>query len=449
MAAACTLCLAASGAEPPAQFSVLAAGDTGFNASLEPVQAGYGVKLGERIGYAEATAGVQALIDADLNFANLETVITSRNDLRPVPKAFNFRMHPSGLAHLTSLRFNIFSTANNHAMDYGVAGAEETLRHLAAAPPSSVLAAPGLGFGRRAAASAHLVAWDSGQFRRFDPVRDIAPPLLPAALGLDYGAPPRRERPGLVVAISAIGIGGQALPPGEERAGQLSYPDGGDYAETLDRLRAADADFRILSVHYGQEFRTLTDENTVQRFRRQAALAGNADMILGHHHHVPNGVELARGRPIFYGLGNFIHYGTRDLSGNGVCRDYGLMVKAHFTTDASRKPALQAIEAFALKGTHKRVRLHEPAEGARRMDVLNVLAAQFDRPHEGARGVRFQARADGTGLYCAQGAGTLGGRIGALCAGYQGPAYPPEYVQASIRNDCGPRVALLEEAGEE
>jgi hypothetical protein len=430
-------------AEPLREFTVLAVGDTGFNASLERVEADAGRKLGERIPFGEATAGVDALIDGDINFANLETIVTDRNDLDAIPKAFNFRMHPAGFRHLLSRGFNVFSTANNHAMDYGPRGAEETLRHLAAMPPEQLLAFPGLGQGRRAAGSAHVIAWEEGRFRRFDPVRDVAPALLPAAFEMERGLPVSRRTPDFTVAISAIGIGGQSFPPGDARAGQLSFPDGADYVETLDRLRATLADFRILSVHYGVENQTLTDENAVQRFRRQAVLSGVADMIVGHHHHVVNGIELANGKPIFYGLGNFVHFGTRDLSGNSVCRDYGLLAKAHFSLGEGGRATLQAIEAIAVTGTHKRVRPMSPRDGARRMEVLNTLAAQFDRPQERARGVRFQARADGTGLYCAQGAGTLGGRIGKLCGGYSGPIYLADYVQAAIRNDCAPLTAEL------
>jgi hypothetical protein len=430
-------------AEPLREFSVVMVGDTGFNASMERVEQDAGRKLGERITFSEATAGVDALIDGDINFANLETIVTDRNDLDAVPKAFNFRMHPTGFRHLLARGFNVFSTANNHTMDYGPRGAEETLRHLADMPADRLLAWPGAGLGRRAASSAHVVSWDDGRFRRFDPVRDVAPSLIPAAFEIERGVAPERRTPELTVAISAVGIGGQSFPPGEVRAGQLSYPDGGDFVETLDRLRATLADFRILSVHYGIENRTLTDENTVQRFRRQAILSGAADMIVGHHHHVVNGIEIANGQPIFYGLGNFVHFGTRDLAGRGVCRDYGLMAKAHFSVDGDRRVTLQAIEAIALTGTHKRVRPMAAAEGKRRMDVLNTLAAQFDRPQERARGVRFQARADGTGLYCGQGAGTLGGRIGKLCGGFAGPVYPAEYIQASIRNDCASLTAEL------
>lgn len=430
-------------AEPLREFTILAVGDTGFNASLERVEPDAGRKLGERIPFAEATAGVDALIDGDVNFANLETIVTDRNDLDAIPKAFNFRMHPSGFKHLLNRGFNVFSTANNHAMDYGPRGAEETLRHLAGMPPDRLLAWPGLGQGRRDAGSAHQIVWEEGRFRRFDPVRDVAPALIPAAFEMERGLPVARRTPDLTLAISAIGIGGQSFPPGEARAGQLSFPDGADYVETLDRLRATLADFRILSVHYGVENRTLTDENAVQRFRRQAILGGAADMIIGHHHHVVNGIEIAAGKPIFYGMGNFVHFGTRDIGGSGVCRDYGLMAKAHFSVDGERRVTLQAIEAIALTGTHKRVRPMAPKEGARRIEVLNTLASQFDRPQERARGVRFQARPDGTGLYCAQGAGTLGGRIGRLCGGYGGPVYPAEYVQAAIRNECAPLTAEL------
>ena len=52
------------------------------------------------------------------------------------------------------------------------------------------------------------------------------------------------------------------------------------------------------------------------------------DLIVGHHAHVVRGVEFAASL-IFYGLGNFLHLGTANMTSSGICRDYGLMARVH------------------------------------------------------------------------------------------------------------------------
>ena len=78
-------------------------------------------------------------------------MVTDRNDLKPEKKGsgkeapFHFRSHPAALKALIDVGFNLFSLANNHAMDYGDPGAEETLYHLAVANTERAIAFAGLG----------------------------------------------------------------------------------------------------------------------------------------------------------------------------------------------------------------------------------------------------------------------------------------------------------------
>ncbi|WP_107123040.1 CapA family protein [Streptomyces caeruleatus] len=85
-----------------------------------------------------------------------------------------------------------------------------------------------------------------------------------------------------------------------------TVPDEGDMeALREDIARARDqADVVLTSFHWGDFTRpyVLTDHEV--RTARAAIDAG-ADAVLGHHHHLLRGIELHRGRPIFYGLGHF------------------------------------------------------------------------------------------------------------------------------------------------
>jgi poly-gamma-glutamate synthesis protein (capsule biosynthesis protein) len=135
------------------QITLVLAGDTGLNGSFQPVYADFGTKHGRRLAWNEATPLIAREIDGDINFANLETVVTDRNDLTANMKLFGFRTHPGGVRHLMQIGFNVFSTANNHSMDFGLEGARETLRQLDLAGAAHA----GLGRNRAAARAPRLV----------------------------------------------------------------------------------------------------------------------------------------------------------------------------------------------------------------------------------------------------------------------------------------------------
>lgn len=82
-------------------------------------------------------AGVSEVLDrADLTVVNLESAIgTTRG--RPEPKSFTFRAPPSALGALTNAGVDVISMANNHSMDFGDGGLEETRRSPSAARRSS------------------------------------------------------------------------------------------------------------------------------------------------------------------------------------------------------------------------------------------------------------------------------------------------------------------------
>lgn len=62
--------------------------------------------------------------------------------------------------------------------------------------------------------------------------------------------------------------------------------------------------FVIVSVHWGVEYQTRS--NTFQQQLGRAFVDAGADLVLGHHPHVVQEVEIYRNRPIFYSLGNLI-----------------------------------------------------------------------------------------------------------------------------------------------
>lgn len=381
--------------------TIVLAGDTGLNGSFQPVYASHGIKQGARLAWADATVDIAREINGDINFANLETVVTDRNDLTANLKLFGFRTHPSGVKHLMQIGFNVFSTANNHSMDFGLEGARETLRALDGAG----VAHAGLGPNRAAARAPRLMILKGRSFA--------------------FGA------------AGIIGSGYGSPNEGEDRVGHLSYSER-DFAEAAGTLAATAADYRVLSVHYGPEFEVNT--SAADRRRLTGALSQGVDLVAGHHHHVANGVEIVDGKTVFYGLGNFLHWGTQDMSRFDICRDYGLVARVHLGAAPGERLTVRAIEALPVTQMHKTPRVMTGEAGTARIHVLNHLAKRF-----GATGVRFAPQTDGTGLYCAAGAERLGGQVGARCAAGAAVVEPAPELAAKIAAACAKKVVRIVE----
>lgn len=389
------------------EVTIVLTGDVGLNRNNQQVQA-TGVRRGGFQTWEQTTEAIAPEINGDLNFLNVETVVTDRNDLPRDTKGqkgpFNFRMHPNGMRHLVSRGFNMLSLANNHSMDYGVPGLKETLKHVGAIERERLAVATGIGMNREEASR-----------------------------------PRRVNVKGSEIAFASIGIVTNNLArhrAGPDKPGQIAYRFDDDFAEIRKRLTASPADYRILSIHYGLEGRVRTDAKQISEWRRQAALKDGIDMIVGHHAHVVRGVELAGNSLIFYGMGNFLHHGTANMTAKGICRDYGLMARVHLKKANDGKLRVRAVEALPVTDTHYRPRRLTGDKGRARIHALNYLAATLDDDASGARGMRFTPRSDGSGLYCVDGAKNDGGTIGALCRDYR-PAPPvAAALRGSIARSC-------------
>ncbi len=429
------------------RLSIVIGGDLGFGGSGQPPSAAGAPRHGIHIPFDALTAGLKPLLDGDVVFANLETVVSDRPNLTAMDKTFTFRSHPSALRHLVALGLNAVSTANNHAVDYGDAGLNETLLHLQTLRGEGGLQAfPGIGLGRRAALAPHAVRTN-----------------------------------GLSVNIAAIGIGAGSMGQreGNTRPAMASYGAPTDLTEATAALAAAGGDVRLLSVHYGIEMQVRPSSTDEQRLRA-AAIAADAHIVAGHHAHVAAGVQRVDGRFLFYGLGNLLHPGMQDMGRYGVCRDYGLLARVHLNRQLKpsevvvSQPALsqaylseaarpepgrfevRAIEVVTLADMHSAARARSGEDGRTRIAVLNHLAAGLDRPaserpasegpasegpaSEGpgeAIGVRFTPREDGTGLWCAPGAENDAGAIGAMCRQRHAPMASSPDLAHRIASSCG------------
>ncbi|MGI9408388.1 MAG: CapA family protein [Hyphomicrobiaceae bacterium] len=404
-----TMCFPPStaGAEDDVVTIVLT-GDTGFSRNHSPVHPTGVLKYGKRPPFRATLSGIAAEINGNLNFTNIETVVTDRNNLRRDTKGqkgpFNFRTHPNGIRALTATGFNVFSLANNHAMDYGPAGLRETLRHMARIPGAQLKAAAGLGENRDVAGKPHLirVKWSG-------------------------------------IAYAAMGIVTNNLErhrAGKNKPGQMAYRFDADFRETLGRLAATPADFRMLSIHYGVEGKVRADARQIRDWRQAAAIENGINLVVGHHAHVVRAVERAGSSVIFYGLGNFLHHGTANITGKSICKNYGLMARVHLRRDGYGILRTRAVEAIPVTNTHIRTTRLPAAQSRARVHVLNYLASKLPGGGGDVEGMRFRPMADGRGLYCFDGAGNESGSIGTLCRGWT-PAPPiPSSLKRRIAAAC-------------
>lgn len=207
---------------------------------------------------------VAALLAAsDLAVCNLECAVTNCSER--IEKTYNFQAKPPVIAVLKR-HFSAVCLANNHAIDYTKKGFLEELALLEKA------GLPYFGGGHNAQ-----------EARR------------PAIL----------ERNGLRVAF----LGYNNYPPREYEAGAdspgiawLTEPD------VLADIKAArevhHADLVIPFLHWGSEMEPAPDEP--QKILARKLIDAGADAVIGGHPHVTQTVDIYRGRPIVYSLGNFV-----------------------------------------------------------------------------------------------------------------------------------------------
>jgi hypothetical protein len=73
--------------------------------------------------------------------------------------------------------------------------------------------------------------------------------------------------------------------------------------EDIKRLRPR-VDLILVMPHWGKEYIATPESQQVDL--AHAALDAGADLVIGGHAHWPKGIEMYEGKPIFYGVGNFL-----------------------------------------------------------------------------------------------------------------------------------------------
>ncbi|MEA1902446.1 MAG: CapA family protein [Actinomycetota bacterium] len=251
--------------------------------------------------------------DLAARIVNLETAVTV-NDMPWVGKGINYRMHPANVERTVAGRADCCVLANNHVLDWGYSGLEETVASLQ----------------------------DSG--------------LRPVGAGHDALAAARPVRiqraPGRAVVVVALGTISSGIPaswaaredrPGVALARSLGSAEIDAVAASVATVARAN-DVVVASIHWGGNWGYVIPK-AHRRFARALIAEAGVHVVHGHSSHHPLGMEVYRGRLILYGCGDLIN-DYEGIQGHEQFQpDLGLLYLA--TIDP--KGALEHLELIPLR----------------------------------------------------------------------------------------------------
>ncbi|ANF96353.1 CapA family protein [Paenibacillus bovis] len=201
----------------------------------------------------------------DLSVVNLETPVTD-SATTAADKTYAFKSSPEALSHMAAAGIDAVNLANNHILDQGITGLQDTIRQL----DSSGIAYVGAGNDSK---------------RAYEPVYFQRKGIRIALLGFSRVIPEAgwnagTNQPGVATAYDATA------------------------AEAAIREAHSQADIVVVIAHWGIERSdtTIAHQNDLaHRF-----VDAGADLVIGGHPHVLQGLEQYKGKWIAYSTGNFI-----------------------------------------------------------------------------------------------------------------------------------------------
>ena len=188
----------------------------------------------------------------DLTVVNLECVLKEDGKGEDITKQWRFRGLPKYVQALTDGRIELVNLANNHTIDYGEAGYSETQESLKG-----------------------LISWcGNGQ----NTIIEIQ--------GYKFGFAGCRETT------------------------YVQFP--GIIERDIQELKEKGADYIIYQCHWGIEYEDY--HNALQEAMARACQRAGADLVIGHHPHVVQGIDWIDQMPVIYSLGNLVFGGTINLT---------------------------------------------------------------------------------------------------------------------------------------
>ncbi|MDO5406757.1 MAG: CapA family protein [Eubacteriales bacterium] len=207
----------------------------------------------------------QLISDADFFMVNQEFPFSDGGVQAP-DKQYTFRLPPEKVSIFTEMGIDGVTLANNHALDYGTDALLDSCQILDGAGILRTGAGAGLEEAKR--------------------------PVTIQLAGRDIA---------IIGATRVIPVADWAA--GANHPGMLATYDPVVLLEEI-RLLSEKQDYVIAFVHWGIERDELPQE--YQRALAKQYIDAGADLVVGSHPHVLQGIEYYKGKPIVYSLGNFV-----------------------------------------------------------------------------------------------------------------------------------------------
>ena len=294
---------------------------------------------GEYAGFSEVR---DFILQGDFRFSNLETTVHDYESFASARSGGSWLCSPPGVVEdMRKFGLNILTTANNHALDYSYGGLERTLHYIKQA------GFPCCGTGMNLADASRPAYLDSANGRyaligctmTFNP-EEIAgeqtrnmpgrPGVNAMRVNKKYLLPNELLNKLKEIAdalninnydniIRAEGYLPQ-LNAGEQQFGPLFF-EAGEKAEIIPTVHPDDmqrmldaiaearfmADYVVVSMHSHElSGNSKEDVDTVSKAFAHACIDAGADAVIGTGPHLLRGMEIYNGKPVFYGLGDFI-----------------------------------------------------------------------------------------------------------------------------------------------
>ena len=206
---------------------------------------------------------------------NLETAVTASRDAWP-DKDIHYRMHPANVPCLTAARIDCCVLANNHVLDWGRVGLEETLVAL----HEAAIRTAGAGRDEKEALSPAVLA------------------VSPTTRILVYG-----------FAVQSSGVPREwratAARPGVAWIERLSPEVVEEMGRRISRDRRS-GDIVIASLHWSGNWGYPVARGAREFAHRLIDTAG-VDLVHGHSSHHPRGIEVYQRKAILYGCGDLLN----------------------------------------------------------------------------------------------------------------------------------------------
>jgi poly-gamma-glutamate capsule biosynthesis protein CapA/YwtB (metallophosphatase superfamily) len=271
--------------------------------------------------------------EADLMFVNLETVITDKGKLRDPKNRINYVSPSYVMDTLLYSGIDAVSIANNHIYDAGsegISGAMELLQN-------TNLMYGGAGMNEQQASQPTLV-----------------------------------EIKGIKIAILYYTGVGLSFKAGRDKAGYnpMEYTNRNQYinrlSKDLKRVRENNH-LVILSIHWGKNFTMDTTQEQID-FAHDALDMG-VDILFGHGAHHFHGIEIYKGKPILYDMGDFLNdYSVRDDFAN-LTFIFKLFIKGN---------SVNHIKLIPTSSYNRKVVIESGEKADKALEMMKDLSMRFE-----------------------------------------------------------------------